>query len=267
MPVLLPLLLLSLATIVLRLTDWDTAACQLFFGGADDWPMLHEQPFRFFYEYGSLPGYLIGFAGLFTWLSCLTFDHDLARRGFFCMMLVLLGPGLLVNVVLKPHVSRPRPCQTVEFGGEATFQQVFEDHSESAQQNNLVCKSFPSGHASMGFATLAIPFLLRRKRKLFVVSLGVAISWGLLIGISRIVQGRHFPSDILWSAAIIYLLAVALYYVSGLHQVSPVMTSIERALALLPQRTTQEVHAPVRPRLAPSFEWSSDRRRQAKIAA
>lgn len=277
MPVLWPLLLLSLATIVLELTDLDTAVCRLFFGGGGDWPMLHAQPFHFFYQYGSWPGYAIGFAGLLVWLVGLTFDHDLARRGFFCMMLVLLGPGLLVNVVLKTQVSRPRPCQMIEFGGKATFQQVFEVPDKTSQQTKLICKSFPSGHASIGFATLAIPFLLRRKRKLFVVSLGIAISWGLLIGISRVIQGRHFPSDVLWSAAIIYLLAVTLYYVSGLHRVSPFTATIKRVETLLSKTANPDAPKTIKPWLDEGHPWNNElgqvnernrvRSRPAKIAA
>lgn len=239
-PVVLPVTLLLAATAVFRYTPLDCTVCGLFFGGNGQWPMLEAQPFHFFYEYGPIPGYVIGVVGIVVWLVGLIFHRDIARRGFFCMMLVLLGPGLLVNGVLKPNVQRPRPCQTTEFGGRADFTPVFAigsglasktvsqaDETDSRHTAStttaLVCKSFPSGHASMGFATLAIPFLLRRRRKLYVLSLGLAISWGTLIGISRVVQGRHFPSDVIWAAAIVYLLAVSLYYLSGLHRVSPLV--------------------------------------------
>ena len=257
-PVVIPVVLLLAATAIFRWTHLDSATCAQFFGGNGQWPMLDAQPFHFFYEYGPMPGYVIGVAGVIVWLVGLVFHREIARRGFFCMMLVLLGPGLLVNGVLKPNVQRPRPCQTTQFGGRADFTPVFalgqgvtpDSVAESPTKVGrgstveLVCKSFPSGHASMGFATLAIPFLLRRRRKLYVLSLGLTISWGTLIGISRVVQGRHYPSDVIWAAAIVYLLAVSLYYLSGLHRVGPLDWTAGKSEPIRSQRPGGSVGKP-----------------------
>ncbi len=226
-PLLWPFVAILLATGVLRVTDLDSAVCRQFFGGDGHWPLLNEQPYLFFYEYGPLPGYAIGIAGFSVWLATLRFNHDLARRGFFCGMLVLLGPGLIVNGILKPNVQRPRPCQSAQFAGVGCNDARLLDSDllashDLGEQQPISYKSFPSGHASMGFATLAIPFLLRRRRKLFLASLSLSVSWGLCVGISRVIQGRHYPSDVLWSAGIVYVLAVSLYYLCGLEQTAPI---------------------------------------------
>ena len=215
LPMMLPLCLLFSATAVLRMTDLDTAICGLFFGGQGIWPAATAQPFQFIYEFGTYPGWILGACGCLLWLIGLLGDKRLARQGFFCMMVVLLGPGLLVNALLKPNMNRPRPCQITRFQGDAQFQPVL---NIGPQQEDLVCRSFPSGHASMGFSLIAVPLLLRHRRRLFVVSVGLAIGAGLLVGMTRIVQGRHYPSDVLWSGAIVYCVAVCLYYATGLHQ-------------------------------------------------
>jgi hypothetical protein len=37
--------------------------------------------------------------------------------GLFILLSVILGPGLLVNLVFKDHWGRPRPRQVVALGG------------------------------------------------------------------------------------------------------------------------------------------------------
>ena len=48
--------------------------------------------------------------------------------------------------------------------------------------------------------------------------LGVALGLGLALGITRMAQGGHFPSDVLWSAGVCYFVAAGLYYAMGLHR-------------------------------------------------
>lgn len=187
----------------------------MFFGGEGNWPCRNLQPFRFIYEFGIYPAWILAGIGCLAWIRGLLVDNDLAKRGFFCMMVILLGPGLLINGILKPHMHRPRPCQIAAFQGPAEYQPVL---SIGPKYTNIVCRSFPSGHASMGFSLMAFPLIIRRRRSLFCAGMGLALGVGVLIGITRIVQGRHYPSDVLWSAAIVYLVAVVLYYSLGLHR-------------------------------------------------
>jgi membrane-associated PAP2 superfamily phosphatase len=127
--------------------------------------------------------------------------------------MLALGPGLLVNGILKPQWCRPRPCQTECFGGTQAFVGVWG--MGSSQRS----KSFPSGHASMGFFLMAPAFLLYRRRPRLAagfVVLGLAA--GLALGVTRVLQGAHFASDVVWAGGMVYLTGLSLLGVFRLAQ-------------------------------------------------
>jgi membrane-associated PAP2 superfamily phosphatase len=127
--------------------------------------------------------------------------------GLFFGAMLLLGPGLLVNVTFKDNWGRPRPTQVDCFGGKHAFRPVWEPGEHGH------CRSFPCGHASMGFFLMGPAFLLYRRRpRLAGAFLLLGLSAGLLLGATRIVQGRHFASDVLWSAGFVYFTGLALGY-------------------------------------------------------
>jgi undecaprenyl-diphosphatase len=98
--------------------------------------------------------------------------------------LAVIGSGVL-NIVAKNHFARMRPDLWLSITPETTY-------------------SFPSGHA-MGSATLGVAVILlcwptRWRWPVTIVSL----IFVLLVGVSRVYLGVHYPSDILagWTAAI-----------------------------------------------------------------
>lgn len=101
--------------------------------------------------------------------------------------LVASGGGIVLSSLLKYTVDRPRP-DLVPHG------------------NLIYTSSFPSGHSMMSaviYLTLAalVARLIERKR-LKGYALGVAMTLTLLVGVSRVYLGVHWPSDVLagWSA-------------------------------------------------------------------
>ena len=208
-PWLVPLLVLLSGTLLLCYTNADVALSSLFYGGTEaEWPNLDAQPFVTLYYVGLLPGLVMGTAGLLVWLLS-PFSSWLRRYrqpGMFLALMLIIGPGLLVNCVFKPCWARPRPHQIEAFGGPLSYQTLTQTGASPQ------ARSFPSGHASMGFYLMAPGFLLfRRRQRLARLFLWLGVAGGCVMGLTRVVQGRHFASDVLWSAGLVYFTGFALY--------------------------------------------------------
>ncbi len=129
------------------------------------------------------------------------------RAALFLVLLMALGPGLLVNVILKDYTGRPRPYQSEPFGGPFPYREAWELGPPGEGY------SFPSGHASTAFYWMGLFFVCwRSRRRCAWIALGVGLAWGLVIGVVRMVQGGHFLSDVLWAGGLIYLLGWGLWY-------------------------------------------------------
>jgi len=120
------------------------------------------------------------------------------REGTFAA--VSFAGSALLNLVTKHYFRRDRPSLWESVAPESTF-------------------SFPSGHA-MGSATLAMVVVLLcwHTRWRWPATL-LAAAFALLVGVSRIYLGVHYPSDILggWAAGVAWVVGVyfVLYRVDG----------------------------------------------------
>jgi lipid A 4'-phosphatase len=206
-----PLALFGGCTVVFRVTDADIALARLFFReeAGVRFPLGQTQPWLALYEYGVYPAWILGCGGLAVWLMAFAVKRlrPVRDEGLFLFLMVVLGPGILVNCVSKPYCGRPRPHLTRAFGGTKEFLRVFTTGENVAGD----CNSFPSGHASMGFYLMAPAFVLYRRRNgwaAFFLSLGTAA--GLTIGIARMAAGAHFASDVLWAGGFVYFTGLAL---------------------------------------------------------
>lgn len=204
-------------TAVLVLTDADIGIEHWFYSPDAGWFLGRQHPWRFLYEFGNVPALLLSFGGLAVFVLGF-FRRALIpyrRAGLFLVVFMVLGPGLLVNTLLKDHWGRPRPIDTVNFGGSEPFRHAW-DKGQAGQG-----KSFPSGHAAVGFFVFAPFFFLRKTHRgwaVFFLCMGMA--YGLLMGVGRMVQGGHYPTDVLWSGAFTYLTGLVLYYLFGFHRQS-----------------------------------------------
>jgi lipid A 4'-phosphatase len=116
----------------------------------------------------------------------------------FIVAATAIGPGLIVNTVLKDHWGRARPYQIEAFGGA----QHFTAAPLPADQCERNC-SFVSGHAALAFSLMSFAFLLPTggKRRIAIIA---ALGFGALIGLGRIAAGRHFLSDVVDAGLIVF---------------------------------------------------------------
>lgn len=166
--------------------------------------------FRFLFKYGEIFGIVTGAITSFIFLfSCFQSKWKKWRRGCCAMVLTLvIGAGLITNVILKGHWGRPRPKQVIEFGGHNCYRPFW--HPNLNVKNNPQ-KSFPSGHVAMGcyFFCLCLIGKRYRSKTLFRTGLVLTIFLGGGLMITRVVQGGHFVSDVIASAIIMWYISKA----------------------------------------------------------
>jgi membrane-associated PAP2 superfamily phosphatase len=188
-------------------TDIDLRLSGRFYTPSQGWYLARTAPWSWLYNYGEYPAIVMSVGAFAVLLGSLwrTAWALYRRQCLFLVLAVALGPGLLVNGVLKPAWGRPRPRHIEPFGGAATYRAWWQPGGPGKGA------SFPSGHAAMGFALIAAVTLVPCRRVglrclLFIVVLG----YSGLLGVARIVQGGHFLSDVVGSGGIVGLVIYGL---------------------------------------------------------
>ncbi|GLK49009.1 phosphoesterase [Brevundimonas intermedia] len=131
-----------------------------------------------------------------------------ARRAVFTLAALAIGPGLVVNLVLKGLWGRARPIQIDQFGGDAAFSPVWVI-SDGCQSN---C-SFVSGEGSSAAWMVGV-LLVLTPAKWRPVVLPVAVVYAFALSMNRLAFGGHFLSDILLSWALTALVMAGVYRVT-----------------------------------------------------
>ncbi|MCX2725023.1 phosphatase PAP2 family protein [Roseibium salinum] len=126
------------------------------------------------------------------------------RMPVFLLTTLILGPGILVNSILKDNWGRPRPRSVEEFGGDLPFQPVWKitDHCDSN------C-SFVSGEASASMWLVSVAFLVPPTWRKAVLAFVLPLC--LILSVNRIAFGGHFLSDTLLSWGLTLLLVLVVY--------------------------------------------------------
>lgn len=133
-----------------------------------------------FFLFFSIAGYF-GIIWFILTILLVLFDGLDNRREFLTLFIAVIVSFFIVEIFLKNAFLRLRP--EAVFPGNLI---LIMDESNSY--------SFPSGHATTAFAAAYILTRQRKKLSLFFYSLA------LLVAISRIYLGRHYPSDVLSGA-------------------------------------------------------------------
>jgi membrane-associated PAP2 superfamily phosphatase len=126
-----------------------------------------------------------------------------SRKMLFVLAAFMIGPGLIVNVILKDYWGRARPREILEFGGTASFSPAWWIGGEC----HLNC-SFVSGEAAAAFCLLALAFVVADRWKAFTAF--TAVAFATAVSFARIAAGAHFLSDVLigWLLTLLVLIAL-----------------------------------------------------------
>jgi undecaprenyl-diphosphatase len=125
----------------------------------------------------------LGGVGVLVFISLGVAGYLVLQRKYRALLLlfVAVAGGMLLSSALKAGFARPRP-DLVPHGAY------------------VYTASFPSGHALMATATyltlgaLLARILPDRRTRLFLLAMAIVLS--LLVGISRVYLGVHWPSDV-----------------------------------------------------------------------
>lgn len=203
--------LVLVSTAVFWLTNLDMTVMRwAYAGGEKPWPLADHPVWDFLYHQAPWIGGVLLLGSVLVLVLALFVSRLKRYRlvAWFVFLALAIGPGLLVNVLFKQHWGRPRPRQLVEFGGNYEYVPplAFGDHGR--------CFSFPAGHAAVGFSYVVFWFVLRRTRpRLAVSALLGGCALGTVMGVGRMLEGGHFPSDVLWSGLLVYASCCALHHV------------------------------------------------------
>lgn len=197
-------LCLAMAAMFILLPDIDLTVAGWFYDG-NEFYLNHNPLVYAIYRGFANIHFLILAAGLLA-LLWLAFQRGQQARYWrksviYLLLCLIVAPGLMVNAVLKDNsIGRARPVHLQQFGGEDTFTPAFV-YSGQCQKN---C-SFTSGHAALGFYFISLGWLFR-SRRLFVAGMVI----GTIVGATRIMQGGHFLSDVVFSFWVVYFSSLAL---------------------------------------------------------
>jgi lipid A 4'-phosphatase len=181
----------------------DAAIPAHFWGGnVDDWPLRWQPAMAFVREgIGKLvwwPLVVVG-AGVLARAAGARLPPAFSLRALiFLGLTYAVGPGLVVNLLLKNYWGRARPESIVAFGGS-------DPYTPAWLPSDAGGASFMSGEVSIAAATCAVALLVRGRARAILFMLGLALA--SVIGLVRMAQGGHFLSDVVFAMLLTWLIA------------------------------------------------------------
>lgn len=149
--------------------------------------------------------------------------HDwrhLRQPLLYLALATALGAGSVSLLKSLTHVACP--WDLARYGGpQATAAPLYATREAAGAAGHC----FPAGHASAGYAWVALYFaaLLWRPRWRWH-GLAIGVATGLLFGAGQQLRGAHFLSHDLWTLVVCWTMSLALYCVFVRDQPHPVMS-------------------------------------------
>lgn len=137
-------------------------------------------------------------------------------------VLMVMGSGALMSflpTILKAAIGLPRPLSILP---AETFIVIGSSYKSD---------TFPSGHVATTFWIIALIFLMYRRPSIRIAVFGI----GIMVGLSRIACGVHWPADIFGGIFLGWVLSAGAYliFIQWPRVIKPVYTSILQYLPVI----------------------------------
>ncbi len=207
---LLPFVAAGVLLVVFENTRLDRALLDPFYDQATHKFPLRDAPFFTLVFKKGMKALVIAFGGLMALGLVASFKKRELRPWRRSMLYVLLALAIapLVVAAFKYTSCKHCPWDLDFYGGTAPYAGLLGCPPPSFGKGQC----FPSGHASGGFALFALYFAHRiHAPKRARIWFAVAILYGSVMGVSRMMQGAHFMSHNVATAFTCWFVCLALY--------------------------------------------------------
>lgn len=206
----LPLLAAAVCLWIFESTRIDRATLDPFFDPqTNTFPLRKAKTFTFVFK-DLAKGGVIALGALIAIGLVVSIRNDRLRSWRRSMVYVLgcLALGPLVVAALKYSSCKHCPWDLAIYGGEAPYPGLLGCPPPSFGAGEC----FPSGHASGGFALFALYFAHRvhAPRRAWAW-FAIAVLYGSVMGVSRMMQGAHFLSHTVATAFVCWFVCLGLY--------------------------------------------------------
>ena len=193
--ILITAILLISVIAIFQFTDLDIFIQSFFYNfDTKNWLIDKDEPILKFFFYDGIKNLLILFAVNILIFLIFLRKKELIQEYKKGLIIVLLS-AIFVPVIigsLKAISNTPCPCNILSFNGTYPDTKVFDSYPKDFIQTSKA-KCWPAGHASGGFALMALFFLFKtpkNQKRALVVALVIAWSMGLY----KMLLGDHFLS-------------------------------------------------------------------------
>ena len=193
--ILITAILLISVIAIFQFTDLDIFIQSFFYNfDTKNWLIDKDEPILKFFFYDGIKNLLILFAVNILIFLIFLRKKELIQEYKKGLIIVLLSAIFVPIIIgsLKAISNTPCPCNILSFNGTYPDTKVFDSYPKDFIQTSKA-KCWPAGHASGGFALMALFFLFKtpkNQKRALVVALVIAWSMGLY----KMLLGDHFLS-------------------------------------------------------------------------
>lgn len=123
-------------------------------------------------------------------------------QALLLLLSLILIPLFINNLKALTNIYVPRKIE--RYGGDKPYIKLFESYPDNFSPKRRG-RGWPAGHASGGFALMALYFMASRKRAR-MLGLAVGISAGWIMGLYQMLCGQHYLSHTIISMQIAWII-------------------------------------------------------------